>query len=188
MKTTQETKTIVNGIDVEALQGAIDQISENPAAGQTNWAVRSEWKGGTQTEHHVETAEIGGEEIARGFTLKIDEPHELCGTNTEANPQEYLLSAINACMMVGYSAVAALMGIELEKLEVTLEGDIDLRGFLAIDESVPNGYESLRQTVRISSNASPEALQRLHEAVLATSPNYFNVTQAIPTNSKLIIQ
>ena len=188
MKTTQETKTTVNGIDVEALQGAIDQIGKDPAAGQTNWAVRSEWKGGTRTDHHVETAEIGGEEIARGFTLKIDEPLELCGTNTEANPQEYLMSAINACMMVGYSAVAALMGIELKSLEVTLEGDIDLRGFLGIDQDVANGYESLRQTVRIASDASPEALEQLHATVLATSPNYFNVTNAIPTNSKLVIE
>jgi len=184
MKTTQHP----NGIDTEALQGAIDAVVENPASGQTRWSVRSEWKGGTRTDHYIDAYEIGGERIERAFTLHIDEPRQLCGTDEYANPQEYLLSAVNACMMVGYSAVAALMGIELTKLEVELVGDIDLRGFLGIDESVANGYESLRQRVRIAGNASPEALRKLHETVLATSPNLFNITHAIPTNSELVIE
>ena len=180
------TKTTRNGIDLEALQGAIDAITENPAAGMTRWAVRSEWKGGTRTDHNVDGYEIGGERVERPFTLKVDEPLELCGTNEYANPQEHLLAAVNACMMVGYSAVAALMGIELESLQVELKGDIDLRGFLAIDESVANGYEGLEQTVRISApGASAEELAKLHETVLATSPNFFNITKAVPTNSRL---
>jgi len=182
------TKTQTNGIDVSALRDTIEQVTANPAAGQTHWAVRSEWKGGTRTDHTIDGAAIGGERIARGFQVKIDEPLELCGTNEYANPQEYLMSAINACMMVGYSAVAALMDIELTRLEVELEGDIDLRGFLAIDPSVSNGYDSLRQTVRIAGNGTPEQMRELHEAVQATSPNYFNITQAIPMNSELVVE
>ena len=184
-----DTIKLTNGIDTSALRGAIDAITQDPAAGQTHWSVRSEWKGGTRTDHHVTSFDIGGETVARPFTIRIDEPLELCGTNEYANPQEYLLSALNACMMVGYSAVAALMGIELESLEVRVEGDIDLRGFLGIDPAVANGYESLQQTVRISAkNASDDDLRALHDAVLATSPNFFNITKAIPTNARLEIR
>ena len=177
-----------NGINVEALRAAIDAISGNPDAGQTRWTVRSAWQGGTRTDHQVDGYEIGGERIERAFTMRVDEPNELCGTNEYANPQEHLLAAINACMMVGYSAVAALMGIELTKLEVELEGDIDLRGFLGIDASVSNGYEGLRQRVRIAGNASPEELRKLHDTVLATSPNFFNITHSVPVNSELEIE
>jgi len=184
MKTTEHP----NGIDTGALRGAIEAIVENPASGQTRWSVRSEWKGGTRTDHHIAAYEIGGEHIERPFTLRIDQPHELHGTNEYANPQEFLLSAVNACMMIGYAAVGALMGIELTSLEIELEGDIDARGFLGLDESVANGYESLRQRVRIAGNASPEELRKLHETVLATSPNFFNITNAIPTNSELVIE
>jgi uncharacterized OsmC-like protein len=182
---TQVQNHVVNGIDTEALKGAIDGITAQPEAGMTTWAVRSRWVGGTRTEHSVEKAVIGDQTLDRGFKIQIDEPEELCGTNEFANPQEYLMSAINACMMVGYSAVASLMGIELTRLEVELQGDIDLRGFLGIDASVPNGYQSLKQEVYLDGDATPEQLQKLHETVLATSPNFFNVTQAIPMNSTL---
>ena len=183
-----KTTSKINGIDVEALQGAIDAVAENPAAGATSWKVRSEWVGGARTDHFVEGTRIGGKELDRSFVLRADEPYELCGNNEYANPQEYLMAGLNACMMVGYSAVAALMGIELEKLEIELDGDIDLRGYLGIDPHVAPGYEGLRQTVRIAGNATQEQLEELHRTVLATSPNFFNITNSIPVNSKLILE
>lgn len=178
----------VNGINVADLKGTIDAITANPALGMTTWRVRSEWKSGTLTEHHVAGCTIGGEFIERPFTLSIDEPFELCGKNQFANPQEYLLSAVNACMMVGYAAVAALMGINLTRLEVETSGDIDLRGFLGIDAKVPAGYDGLQQVVRIAGDGTPEQFAKLHDAVRATSPNFFNITRAIPTNSRLVIE
>jgi len=177
-----------NGIDVVALGEAINGIRGDRALGQTSWAIRSVWQGGTRSDHHVEGFTIGGQFVARPFTIRIDEPHELTGTNQYANPQEYLLSAMNACMMVGYAAVAALMGIELDSLEVRTSGDIDLRGFLGIDAEVAPGYESLEQTVHIASDASPEKLRELHEIVKRTSPNFFNITRAVPVHSKLVIE
>ena len=49
-----------------------------------------------------------GQRVTKDFTIRVDEPYELCGANQFANPQEYLLAALNACMIVGYSAVCAL--------------------------------------------------------------------------------
>ena len=185
--TTQTQSTVVNGIDTQALKGVIEQVSADPAKGMTSWHVTSRWQGGARIDHTMETVKIGGQSVPRDFTLRTDEPLELCGTDEHANPQEYLMSAINACMMVGYSAVAALMGIKLTKLEVELRGDIDLRGFLGIEESVANGYEGLRQTVHIAGDATDEQFEQLHQTVLATSPNYFNITKAIPTHSTMEI-
>src|SRR5476651_1592554 len=107
--TTTMTNTIRNGIDINALQGTIEAVRHNPEAAVTQWEVNSRWMGGTRSDHAVAGCRIGGEDIDRRFTLRVDEPLELCGTNQFANPQEYLLSAMNACMIVGYSAVAALM-------------------------------------------------------------------------------
>jgi len=182
-----QTSKLLNGIDVEALQGAIEAVKADPAAGATFWKVRSEWVGGARADHVTEGTRIGGETPDRRFKLSTDEPLELCGTNEHANPQEYLMAGLNACMMVGYAAVAALMGIELKSLEVELEGDIDLRGFLGIDPSVARGYENLRQTVRISADASREQLEQLHATVQDTSPNFYNITRAIPTRSQLVV-
>jgi uncharacterized OsmC-like protein len=184
---SSHTATHRNGIDTAALLETIDAIRENPALGQTRWAVRSAWVGGTRADHHVSGFEIGSRPVERSFVIRSDEPHELCGTNQFPNPQEYLLAALNACMMVGYAAVAATMGITLRSLEVRTTGDIDLRGFLGIDGGVPPGYTSLSQEVRIASDATRERLQELHRVVQATSPNFFNLTHAVPVNSRLTI-
>ncbi len=183
-----ETSTIINGIDVSALQSTIDTVRKTPKEGKTSWRVRSSWKGGTRSDHQVNGCVIGSKNVQREFTIRSDEPLELCGTNRYANPQELLLSSLNACMVVGYAAIAAHMGITLTKLEIEISGDIDLRGFLGIDPKVPAGYGALNQVVRISGDATPAQFAQLHDAVRATSPNLYNVTRAIPTDSRLIIE
>src|SRR5436190_1276708 len=83
------TRTIRNGIEVAALQGAIDAIRDNPAAGLTQWEVNSRWAGGTRSDHTVDGCRVGGQKIARRFTLHVDEPLQMCGTNQYANPYEH---------------------------------------------------------------------------------------------------
>lgn len=185
--TTTATATRLNGLDLNALRACITACESDPAAAQTTWTVRSRWAGGTRSDHAIGAVTIGGQRIDRAFTLRTDEPHALLGNNQYANPQDYLLSALNACMMVGYAAVAALMGIELTKLEVEIEGDIDLRGFLGL-ANVPRGYPSLRQTVRIAGTGTPEQFRTLHETVQATSPNFWNVTRPVAVTSDLVIE
>ena len=178
----------LNGIDPEAVRVAVAEISANADAGLTSWSVTSRWQGGTRTDHFVDGCTIGGERCDRRFTIQVDEPPELNGTDEFANPQEHLMSALNACMMVGYVTYATLMGIRLTKLEVETKGDIDLRGFLDIDESVKNGYDSLQQTVRLAGEATAEQLTELHEVARRTSVNYFNITQQVPVETSLVLE
>jgi uncharacterized OsmC-like protein len=178
----------LNGIDVDALTQAVEAITADPAKGQTHWQVTSRWLGGTRSDASVKACTIGGRHIAKDFTICVDEPYELCGTNQFANPQEYLLAALNACMIVGYSAVCALQGIKLEELRIETEGNIDLRGFLGIDSSVKPGYDCLHYTVHIKGDATAEQFEKVHEIVKATSPNRFNVATAIALNSQLVVE
>ncbi|WP_425399843.1 OsmC family protein [Aeoliella sp.] len=186
--TTQTATAQVNGIDVAALKQTIADIEAQPQAGQTRWTVTSRWQGGTRTDHFVDGVDIGGQRVDRRFQIEIDEPCELCGTNQYANPQEYLLAATNACMMVGYATVAAVMGIELSKLELQITGDIDLRGFLDIDASVARGYERLHYTVRVAGDGTQEQFEKLHEVVQRTSPNYYNMANPVELTSDLVVE
>jgi uncharacterized OsmC-like protein len=131
---------------------------------------------------------LAGEEIAKDFTIKVDEPLKLCGTNQYANPQEHLLAALNACMVVGYSACCALEGIQLSELRVETEGEIDLRGFLGIDSTVKPGYDEIRYTVYVKENATPEQFDKIHSTVMATSPNYFNLGNAVALKARLVVK
>ena len=186
--TTQAQYETVNGVDVAALKQAIAQIEAKPEAGQTHWTVKSRWQGGTRTDHFVDGFDIGGQKVDRQFQIQIDEPCELCGSNQYANPQEYLLAALNACVTVGYVAQCSVRGIELEYVEIETTGEIDLRGFLGIDPGVANGYESLTYTVRIKGNGTPEQFAEVHEAVIATSPNFYNVSHPVALKPTLVVE
>lgn len=188
MTTSLKASGTLNGIDLNYLGDVIEQVKQNPSKGMTRFHVTSTWQGQTLSETKVESFFIGGEEVKREFQFSIDEPKELCGTNTNPNPQEYLMGALNACMMVGYVAGCALNGIKLEHLSIETEGDIDLRGFLAIDQTVVPGYESMNYTVHIKGDGTPEQFAQIHEFVKKTSPNYYNIANAIALNSKLVVE
>jgi uncharacterized OsmC-like protein len=182
------SSSVVNGIDTDAVHTLIESVEANPAQGMTHWQVASTWQGGTHSRARVDSFAIGGTSVPRRFSMDIDEPFELGGGNAYANPQEYLLAALNACMMVGYTALCALQGIVLQKLEITTEGDIDLRGFFGLDPSVAPGYRELRTRVVIKGDATDDQLRKIHEIVLATSPNFYNVTRAVAVVPSLIIE
>lgn len=184
---TRKPQTI-NGINVGDVKALIDTVKQDPANGMTHWRVASTWQGQTKSRAQVECFVLGGETIRRRFSLDIDEPLELGGSNTSANPQEYLIAALNACMMVGYAALCSLEGITLEKLEIETEGDIDLRGFLGLDEKVAPGYKSLAYTVRIKGSGTKDQFVKIHKAVMATSPNFHNISQPIALHPTLVVE
>jgi uncharacterized OsmC-like protein len=179
---------IINGINVDDLMALVSGVDANTANAATSWRVATCWKGQTHSRSKVDGFDIAGEHVARPFTIDIDEPCELGGSNRYANPQEHLIAALNACMTVGYAAQCALRGIELESLEIETTGDIDLRGFLGLNPDVAPGYESMAYTVRIKGNATPEQFEEVHAAVMATSPNFHNISKPIALSPTLIVE
>ena len=189
---TAQTKTaeptIVNGINLDDLFGLIASVKRDASKAKTNWRVATTWQGQTRSRSEVTGFRIAGENVPRRFTVDIDEPFELGGSNRFANPQEHLLAALNACMTVGYVAQCAVRGITLESLAIETEGEIDLRGFLGIDPKVANGYESLRYTVRIKGDGTEGQFAEIHDAVMATSPNFFNLSRPVTLKASLVVE
>ena len=180
--------TVVNGLNVDELFGLIAQVKSEPEKGKTHWHVATTWQGQARSRSQVEGFGIGGQEVPRRFSIDVDEPCELGGSNRFANPQEYLIAALNACMTVGYVAQCAVRGITLESLVIETEGDIDLRGFLGIDPAVPNGYDNLRYTVRIKGDGTKEQFAEIHQAVMATSPNFYNLSRPVSLKPDLVVE
>jgi len=109
----------------------------------------------------------------------LGEPCELLGADGAPNPQELLMAAFNACITVGYIAGASVHGITLESLEIKTRGELDLRGFLGLSDAVAPGYESVEYEVRIKGDGTPEQFEEIHQTVMKTSPNYFNISRPI---------
>jgi uncharacterized OsmC-like protein len=179
------TTKFVNDIDLEALGQVVEAINADPSKAIAGFKVSTEWKGQTRSESTVKSYTLGGEEIARSFTIVADEPEELLGTNQAPNPQELLMSALNACMTVGYVAQASVRGITLDSCTIETEGELDLRGFLGLDDNVPAGYRCIDYTVTLKGNGSREQYEDIHRAVMATSPNYFNMARPIEMRGRL---
>jgi hypothetical protein len=76
---------------------------------------------------------------------------------------------------------------EIESLEIESRGDLDLRGFLGLDPEVPAGYPEIRYQVRIRSNGTEEQMREIHEMVMATSPNFYNLARPVKLVPELVL-
>lgn len=145
------TPHVINGVDLDALGATVSAAKANPELGRSRFRARNRWEGGTvnrSTVHDFHSA--GAEQQHRQpFTFGADEPPLLAGGDTAANPVEYVLHALASCVTTSIVAHAAVKGIEIERLESELEGDIDLNGFLGLNPETPKGYTEIRMTVRV---------------------------------------
>jgi uncharacterized OsmC-like protein len=180
-------RNIVNDLDLDALGAVVAAVTEDPANARAAFGVVTRWMGQTRTESRPTDIMLGAETIKRSFTIAADEPEQLLGSNEAPNPQELLLSALNACMTVGYVAGAAVRGITLTRLEIETRGELDLRGFLGLSDRVPPGYPGVSYVVRIAGDGTPEQFAEIHAEVQRTSPNYDNFARALCMEARLEI-
>ena len=78
------------------------------------------------------------------------------GEDTEPNPAEFVLHALAGCLTTAIVYHAAALGYSLEKVESTLEGKLDLGGFLGIDAVTRNGYEEINIRFTIEGDLTEE--------------------------------
>ena len=100
------------------------------------------------------------------------------GPGTGACSGDLLLGALAACAQVTTQMVATSMGIPFERIEVVVEGDLDLRGTLGVAREVPVGFEAIRLRFEIDApGASEEQIAALHEK----AERYCTVLQTLRT-------
>jgi uncharacterized OsmC-like protein len=180
----QETLTaITNGVEVGRIHETIAAVRENPQAAKFNFRIQNRWLNGGENLSEVRAFYAGGK-LTRHKTklvLSADEPDVLLGTDNGANPVEHLLHALASCVTTSMVYHAAARGIALEQIESTLEGDLDLRGFLGIAPQIRNGYQNIRLTVRVkASGLTDEELRDLTALGPRFSPVYDSLTRGVP--------
>lgn len=87
------------------------------------------------------------------------------GPGTGACSGDLLLAALAGCAQVTAQLVAEAMGLKTRSIEVHVEGDLDLRGTLGIDRSVPVGFTDIRIDFVVDADLSPEELESFHRKV-----------------------
>jgi uncharacterized OsmC-like protein len=98
------------------------------------------------------------------------------GAGAGACSGDLLLGALAACAQITCQMVAAAMGIPTERIEVTVEGDLDLRGTLGISKEVPVGFENIRVQFDI---AAPQATAEQMSGLREKTEQYCVVMQTL---------
>ena len=114
------------------------------------------------------------------FEFTNGEPPVLLGHNEGANPVEFLLHALAGCVTTTLVLHAAARGITIRELSSELEGDIDVRGLLALDDAVSPGYRQIRIRIRVVADCSDEELESLLAFAEAHSPVCNTVCRPVP--------
>ena len=175
----------VNGIDLEALDDMVERIRANPGCGVAGFRGEDRMEGPDPQQIHGRVLHLRRRAHSAQLHDRLRRAAPAARPGFGAQPQELLLSAVNACMMVGYVAQAAVRGVRLTDCRIETEGELDLRGFLGLDEEVSPGYRRISYTVHLEGDGTREQFEEIHQAVMATSPNYFNMAQPIQMCGRL---
>ena len=124
---------------------------------------------------------------ARDHAFTIDEPHDLGGTDSGANPIEHLLAALGACQVITYQVWAEKLGITLDSIDLDLTGEIDLRGFLGTAEDVRPGFDGITVHATLTGPESTERYQELIDTVEQHCPVLDNLQNTVPVRAEVSI-
>jgi uncharacterized OsmC-like protein len=182
----QEQKK-VNGVNVDELFATVEAIKSEPEIAKFNFRAVNKWVNGGHNQTTVSDYTGACQEFKRDepFVFQKDEPPVLLGTDKGTNPVEYALAALAGCLTTSLVYHAAAQGIELEEVESRFEGNLDLHGFLGMDENVRNGYETIRVSFKVKGDAPEEKLEELVELAQKRSPVFDIISNKTPVLVRL---
>ena len=170
---------MLNNLNLEALGQYVDLVKEKPEEGLVDLGVTAHWKGGVNSEITTHRRRLGSRTISKTHTFQAGEPNELLGDDQTPNPQDYILGGMAACMMVGFVAAATTKGIELQDVQLSIVGKLDLRGFLDLDPTVTVGFEELEFKFDVKGNGTEEQYDEIIRHVQKVSPGYHTIADPV---------
>jgi uncharacterized OsmC-like protein len=166
----------------------VNVIKDNPELAKFKFRSKTEWISGGHSRTTIQSFYgAGSEDTSRVHPIIIegDEPPVLLGQNAGANAVEAILHALASCLGVGFIYNAAAQGIKVEKLDFSLEGNLDLHAFLGLSDTMGPGYENIRVSYRVKADAPREKLEELCDYVQRTSPVLDIIRNPVPVTVTL---
>ncbi len=180
---TQVVETTRNGVDTQQMYGTLDAVKAQPELGTFQFRATNRWIDGAHNRSTIQQFYgAGQEDTSREEAFEIDagEPAVLLGRDTGANPAEYLLHALAACLTTSLVYVAAARKVRLTEVESTLEGDMDVRGALGLSDEVRNGFTNIRVSFTVKGDAPEEKLREIVDRAQQRSAVFDMVTNGVP--------
>jgi uncharacterized OsmC-like protein len=184
--TITDTHHADNGVNVEALLGAREHITEAPDLGQFEWRAECEWVNGTHSRTTVSSfSGVGGEQAHRqAYTVDTDHPELFASADNGMTPPEMVMAGLAGCLTAGVASVAQNRGIQLRSVRASVSADMDLAGILGIDPEVRNGFSGIRVRYEIDANATHDEI----EAVVAQSQKRSAVFDIVTNPTSVVVE
>ena len=187
MSTSNATKSIpqaVNGVNVGRVMNVINEIEADPGYANFQFRATNRWISGGHSRTRIKEFFAGNAEDTtrtEAFSIDADEPRIAAGQDSAPNSMEYVLHALATCLTGTLVYHAAVRGIEIESVESSYTGDMDVRGLFGLSDDVRKGFNKATVNMRVKSEATPEELTEL----ALYSPVYDIVSRSLPVEFKL---
>ena len=182
--TAQKVQDLTNGVDVSQLMNVIGSIEADTGYAKFQWRATNQWIDGELSRSEIKGFFAGNEEDTtrnEAFTLDADEPPIASGQNRAPNSLEYLLHALATCLTGTLVNHASVRGIEIEAVDSSYAGDMDVRGLFGLAEDVRKGFSKVTVNMRVKSEASVEELTEM----ALFSPVYDVISNSLPVEFTL---
>lgn len=156
------TQTL-RGIDAKGLQGLARKAKRDPSSGHRTLKARTVCEGGFRNQTYVRDLE----------PVLVSEPPVLLGDDAAPNPSEMALAALGSCISVGLLACATDAGVTLSRIEVEMEGDIDISAVWGVgdtDEGKRLGVSEVRCAITLAGDADDVKLAEIADRAVRWSP------------------
>ncbi|MFC4314115.1 OsmC family protein [Steroidobacter flavus] len=181
------TTAVDNGVNVEALLGARQALTDAPQAAQFKWRASCSWVKGTHSQSSVQSFfGLGTEQNHKTeFRYDADHPEIFAAEDHGSAPVEFVLVGLASCLTAGIASVAQNRKIQLRSVKATVEAGMDLQGILGIDADVRNGFSGVNVVFEIDADATREEIAALvaqsqkRSAVFDIVTNPTNVTVTV---------
>jgi putative redox protein len=176
-------------VSIEAIRETQNAVRKQPELGNVTFTVRGNAKGGLvfvgETGPLIQNGQAD-ESRSGKFSAVSDEPISLLGTDTGISPAEYILQALAGCYTVTLASMAAAKGLDLEGIELRLTFDINLNGFLGLDDKVRKGAQGINVDVKLESSSSTrEQLEELIRELPMNSPIHDTLANPVKVSARL---
>ena len=177
---TSEKNHAFNGVNTQMLNTVYNAMQSHPEMAKATFSVKSQWNGGFSVTSSSKGFRVGSQNVERNpeeYKMQYDFPNQFSGEGRGLTVCEYCMGSLAACLIQTIVTHATSRGIQIDSINIDVEGDVDLRGFTGISSDVRPGAQQFRVNMNIkSTTASKEQIDQLREIGKKFSPAFDTLT------------